>query len=119
MLAFCYSLLIGDLKNGSQILEFTLHEIEKITKMRKIKKLALSADDYIFQLVPLNYFNFISNNSLKNLQIIVFKHPKFIDNPVEIQNILQNNHNTPTGGHVGQHRLYLRIQEKYTRSGIT
>ena len=102
-----------DLRNGSQILEFALLQIEKITKMKRINKLALSADDYIFQLVPLNYFKLIANNILKDLQIIIFKEPKFIDNPVEIQNILINNHNTPTGGHVGQHRLYLRIREKY------
>lgn len=102
-----------DVRNGSQILEFALPEIEKITKSRRTHKIALSAEDIIFQMVPLNYFKTMANNILKDLQIIIFKEQKFITDVNEIQKILHNHHNTPTGGHVGQHRLYQRVRQNY------
>lgn len=62
----------------------------------------------------MNSFKTIVNNTLKNLQIIIYQPPRFIDDLQEIQTILRNYHDTPTGGHIGQHRLYLKLREQYT-----
>ena len=102
-----------DVRNGSHALVHALLEIEKITKGFKTKKIAMSADDNILAMIPINLFKQIANDTLKNLQIIIYKEPIFITNTNDINTILSNHHNTPIGGHVGQHRLYLRLREKY------
>lgn len=102
-----------DVRNGSHALEHALSEIEKIAKGFKIQKLAMSADDYNFTLVPMNLFKIIAHKTLKQLQIIIYKEPLFVNSKDDILTILNNHHNTPLGGHVGQHRLYLRLREKY------
>lgn len=59
-------------------------------------------------------FKKVVNETSKNLQVIIYQPPKFLTDLQEIQRILENYHNTPTGGHIGQHRLYLKLREKYT-----
>ena len=64
-------------------------------------------------MISITYFKIMANDILKDLQIIIYKEPKFIKDINEIQIILHNHHNIPTGGHVGQHRLYRRVRQNY------
>lgn len=50
---------------------------------------------------------------MQSIQIIIYKPPTTVTQNEIIQKILHDFHNTPTGGHVGQHRLYLQIRELY------
>lgn len=99
--------------NGSRTLEFALLEISKLLKIYKRDKLALSEEDLFFKYISLQALKEIANNAISNYQIIIFKPPRFIYKQEEIHEILTRHHTTPTGGHVGQHRLYLKLREIY------
>lgn len=101
------------LRSIRQTLVFALSVLEKEMEMKKIKRIALSSHDTIFEMVPKEMFKELAVKSPKNLQIIIYNPPKFISDLGEIQNILKNYHQTPTGGHIGQHRLYHKLREIY------
>lgn len=100
-------------QNGSQTLEFALLNIEKILKHYKRTMAAISMEDELFKLISSETFKEIANRAISNYQIILYKPPKFVKNVDEIREILLNNHMTPTGGHIGQHRLYLKLREHF------
>lgn len=100
-------------ENGSQTLEFALLEIQKYMKIYKRDKVALSLEDEIFDNISVNTLKEIANKAISTYSIILYKPPKFIENSEEINKILSQYHMTPTGGHVGQHRLYLKIREQF------
>lgn len=108
-----HALVHQDVRNGSHALERALPEVEQKLKQISTNEVAMSADDIIFQLVPINLFKMIANKSLKTLNIIIYKEQIHIDNLNDVQTILHDHHNSPTGGHIGQHRLYLKLREKY------
>lgn len=99
--------------NGSQALEFALLELMKYMKFYKRDKLALSMENEIFKFISLHTLKEIANNAISTYEIILYKPPTFIENEEEIIKILSQYHMTPTGGHVGQHRLYLKLREIY------
>lgn len=101
------------LNNGSQTLEFALSSLGKVLLSNSNEKVALSSDDELFKLFPINIFKKIMNKKFMHVKIIIYNPPKFITNTKDIDEILKNYHNSPIGGHIGQHRLYLKISEKY------
>lgn len=101
------------LRSIRQTLVFALSVLEKEMQMKRITKIALSSHDCIFEWVPKETFKELVLKSIKNLQIIIYNPPKFISDLDEIKRILENYHQTPTGGHIGQHRLYLKLREIY------
>ena len=46
-------------------------------------------------------------------EIILFDPPKWITSEKEKLKIMEKYHAIPTGGHIGQYRLYLKIREKF------
>lgn len=99
--------------SGSRALEFNLSVLEQEMNKMGIKKIALACCDEIFKMVPMEMFKSLVTKTIKNLQIILYHPPKFISDPGQIQIILKNHHETPVGGHIGQHRLYLKLREIY------
>ena len=99
--------------NESRTLEFALLEIAKILKQYKRDKIALSEDDVFFNYYSLQALKEIAKTAISSYQIIIYKPPRFIHKQEEIQEILTRHHMTPTGGHIGQHRLYLKLRELY------
>lgn len=99
--------------NGSQTLEFALLEIGKILSQYGRNIIALSMDDNLFKYISLHTLKEIANTAISNYQIILNKPPKVITKQEDIRNILQQYHTTSVGGHVGQHRLYLKIREYF------
>lgn len=99
--------------NGSRTLESALLEIENLLKHYKRNKIALSEEDIFFKFISLHTLKEIAKTAISSFQIIIFKPPRFVHQQEEIQEILTRHHTTPTGGHVGQHRLYLRLREIY------
>lgn len=99
--------------NGSRTLEFALLEIAKILQVFGRDKIALSEEDIFFKYISLQALKEIANHAISNYQIIIFKPPRLINKQEEIHEILTRHHTTPTGGHVGQHRLYLKLREIY------
>lgn len=100
-------------ENGSQAVEFVLLEIMKILKTYKRDKVALAIDDEIFKNISINTLKEIANRAISTYSIILYKPPKFVEKQEEINGILSQYHMTPMGGHVGQHRLYLKLREHF------
>ena len=98
-------------QNGSQTLAFAFLELGKILKKYKRDKIALSTEDNIFKYISMHALKEIVNTTISNYEIIIFKPPKLIKDKQEIQDILKQNHTTPTSGHIGQTRLYLKLRE--------
>ena len=99
--------------NGSQALEHALLEISDVLNKYKRNMIALSETDEIFKYYSLQSLKEIVKYAISNYQIIIYKPPRFITEQDEINEILTCHHMTPTGGHIGQHRLYLKLREYY------
>ena len=100
-------------KIESSNLALTLSEVEKQLIKRNIYKVSISIYDDIFKEMSCSEVKNIANKTLQTIQIILYTPPKLIKHSAEIKQILENHHNSPTGGHVGQHRMYLRIRNLY------
>lgn len=99
--------------NGRQTLEFALANLENRTKNMKIEALAIANNDEIFKDYTMNEFKEKANKVLENLKIVIYNPQKIISDLEEIRNIIKAHHETPTGGHIGQKRLYLKLRETY------
>lgn len=100
-------------ENERPTLEMTLSRLEKELKKMRIDRISLSTEDEIFKKVTTSTFKIVANKTLQSLQILIYKPPMYVDNKNKIQEILRNFHNTPTGGHVGQTKMYLQIRDLY------
>ena len=100
-------------RNESQALELALSLIEEELLKKKIYKAAISCNDLLLKFVPMGILKKLASEILKNIQIIIFKPPTFISERGEIQSIIKSYHELPTSGHVGQHRMYLKLREVY------
>ena len=92
----------------------------QLMKQNKIENecIAISTSDTIFNYISINDFKTIGNQVLKNIKIIIYHPPRKINNPNEIQAILQHYHSTPIGGHVGINRLYKKLKNLYIWSNM-
>ena len=68
----------------------------------------------IFKEVHPNELKQIANNHLKNIQILIYTNPQKITNEKTINDILDKVHNTLTGGHIGQYKMYKKIRREYS-----
>lgn len=75
---------------------------------------AISLEDELFKSISVETMKEIANRAISKYQLILFQPPKFLQNENEINDVLINNHMTPTGGHIGQYRLYLKLRENFT-----
>lgn len=87
--------------------------LNDMAKDIKIKKIAISAKDAIFRVMTKEAFKKICNDNLNDTQVVIYEPAKIIKNIDEIEKILQENHCTPTGGHVGTSRLTEKIRRNY------
>lgn len=90
-----------------------MNVINEMAKKIKIKKIAISAKDAIFNVIAKESFKKLCNDWLEDLQIIIYEPAEIIKSYEEIEKIMQENHNTPSGGHVGISRLIEKIRRKY------
>lgn len=67
----------------------------------------------IFATLPVESFKKIAIETLKDVEIIIYKPQRKIDNPTDIDNIIHDYHVAPKGGHVGQNRLYEKLKDIY------
>lgn len=102
-------------ENESQTLEFALSEMNKILENRKI---AMSTQEDILKHIPLQDFKRIALDVIRKFELILYRPPKELTNSEEINNILHDFHMTPTGGHIGQNRLYLKLRDLYFWKGM-
>lgn len=100
--------------NGSQALELALLELGKLLNHYKRTMVAISLQDELFKSFASETVKEIANRAISNYQLVLYNPPTFIQNVDKINEILVNNHMTPTGGHIGQHKLYLKLREKFT-----
>lgn len=101
------------IRKGSHTLEYALLEIEKIVEKYKRDKLAISLEDKLFKILSAHTLKEIANRAISKCQLILFIPPKILTSKEDINEILHNFHMTPTSGHIGQHRMYLKIREIY------
>lgn len=99
--------------NGSRTLEFAFLEIGKILEKYGRNIIALSTEDILFRNASLHTIKEIVNTTISSYQLIIYKPPTILTKQEDINHILHQHHATPVGGHVGQHRLYLKIREFY------
>lgn len=100
-------------QNGSLILESALLEICQILKRFNRDKLAVSVHDKLFRLYSISTIKEIANNAISGIEIIIYEPPRILTQKTDIDNTMNNYHMTPTGGHIGQYRSYLKIREKF------
>lgn len=82
-----------------------------------VNRIALSINDDIFKSIPLDAFKKIVNNTLKNLQIIIYQPPRFINDLQEIQMILRNYHDTMKDMKSSISR-FVKVCESYKKNKI-
>lgn len=78
------------------------------------RKLAIQTNDTIFKYVDLISFKNFGNAVLRNATIIIYKKPSEIKSTEEINSILKQYHDSPTGGHPGINRLYKKLKSLYS-----
>lgn len=78
------------------------------------KKLAIQKNDIIFKHININSFKTIGNAVLRNATILIYEKPVEISTVAEMNGILKQYHNSPTGGHPGINRLYKKLKSLYS-----
>lgn len=99
--------------NGQIDLTQILQVINEMAKNTNIKSLAIKRDDKLFTLIPLAVFKKACNEVLKDIKIIIYVPVQILKDDEMIQKIIYENHDTPTGGHVGTERLFKKLRSKY------
>lgn len=87
-----------------------LNEMAKTTNM---KKLAISVMDPIFNYISREQFKQSCNENLSDVTIIIYTPAMVIQDENEINKLIKENHDTPSGGHVGINKLLLKLRRKY------
>lgn len=93
------------INNGSQTLEFALSSLENVLFSSNIGKVALSSDDDLFKLIPINIFKKITNKNVRHVQIIISNPTKFISDTKKIDQIRRSRYIGQFYGTV--HSMYL------------
>lgn len=104
--------------DGTQTLESVCLRLNDMLQKMKINKLAMSTQNEIFTILPVELFKRIAIKTLKNVEILLHKPRRKIENSEDIQKILHDYHVTPIGGHIGQTRLYKKLRDKYDWKGM-
>lgn len=99
--------------NGQIELTNCLQVMNELAKKSNIKMLAMKRDDKIFTLIPLAVFKQACNEILKDIKIVIYVPVQVVKDNDMIQKLISENHDSPTGGHVGTNRLLKRLRSKY------
>lgn len=94
-------------------LKVYLQEIDNMAKNLNLKKIAISNMSALFSNVNVQNFKEICNMILKHVIIVIYKPATIINDNNVIQSIIKENHDTPTGGHVGVTRLFKKLRSQY------
>ena len=90
-----------------------LLDICQIAKKFNRDKLAISVEDKLFEYYSQLTIKEIVDTAIFGYEIILFDPPKWITSEKEKLKIMEEYHAIPTGGHIGEYRLYLKIREKF------
>lgn len=99
--------------SGCRNLEQALLKLCDFAKNLNRNKIAISGEDEIFNYYSMQTLKEIADKAISGIEIISYIPPKWLQEKKEIATVLENYHMSPSGGHVGQNRLYLKIREKY------
>ena len=90
-----------------------LRILERKAKATKLENFAIFNKDKLFEKISVEDAKKIAHESLINLEITIYESQKEITNKEKIMNKLKNNHETPTGGHLGQTRMFKMIRREF------
>lgn len=99
--------------NGQTDLTKCLQVINEMAKNTNIKSLSIKRDDKPFTMIPLAVFKQACNEVTKDIRIIIYVPVQILKDNELIQKLISENHDTPTGGHVGTNRLFNKLRSKY------
>lgn len=87
--------------------------IEKCATKLNLDQLALPIDDEIFDFITTEELKRVANKSMKYIEILLYEKPKIIKDPRMASEILEKTHNSPTGGHIGQTKMYTKLRREF------
>lgn len=87
--------------------------IEESALKLNIEKLALPTNDEIFNYIPVEEIKKAANKAIKSIEILLYDKPTILNDPNMISEILEKTHNTPTGGHIGQTKMYTKLRREF------
>ena len=90
-----------------------IQSINNMAKKLRIKTIALSNADPLFQNISRDEFKSACNNYLSDVTIIFYQPAQIIKCQNEIKSIIEANHETPSGGHVGINKLIQKLRRNY------
>lgn len=97
----------------SVCLKGCIRSINEMAKKLRIKTIALNNADCIFQEISREEFKSACNKHLSDVTIIFYNPAQVIQSQDEIIKIIKENHDTPTGGHVGINKLINKLRRNY------
>lgn len=109
-------LLVGEYRICLQepvALEYMVRDIEIAAENKSMHKIGLDVNTTFMKLLDVDILKKLASKILKKLNIVLFERPKIIIDSHKISEILEKNHNTPTGGHIGQNKLYKKLRKEY------
>ena len=89
-----------------------IQQINKMAKNMNMKKLALSNSDVLFNNISREDFK-EACKFLKDVAIILYNPAKVLKNKDEINKLIQESHNSPTGGHLGITKMINKLRRIY------
>jgi hypothetical protein len=100
-------------KSKNFLREFFLW-LDKISAERDLPKIKIYDNNVIFNTFPKSTFIETGLETLKNTCVAIIKHPKYIHDITERENIIKLNHDHPIfGGHIGRKRLHAKIRQNF------
>lgn len=90
-----------------------VRDIEIAAENKSMHKIGLDVNTTFMKLLDVDILKKLASKILKKLNIVLFERPKIIIDSHMISEILEKNHNTPTGGHIGQNKLYKKLRKEY------
>lgn len=88
--------------------------LNQMAKTSNIKKIAISIIDPIFNNVSREQFKESCNENLSDVTIIIYTPATVIQDEKEINRLIEENHDTPSGGHVGINKLIQNLGVIFT-----
>lgn len=90
-----------------------LNTINDMATESRIQQIAIARTDMIFSLIDAQHFKKICNEVLTNVQFIIYQPAQIIKDENKILRIIEENHVTPLGGHVGINKLTQKLRRNY------
>lgn len=103
---------------GTIYFEECIRMINEMAKTTKIKKIAINVMDPMFNFISREKFKEVCNEILNDVVIILYTPAKVMKNKDEINQLIKENHDTPSGGHVGINKLLQKLRRNYYWSNM-